>query len=232
MSKLVVAARGLGKLFRHRLPRYSSVVGRLRLWSEGGAGALPVWALKDVSFELRRGECLGVAGPNGSGKTTLLRLLAGILEPSEGSCSVFGRVNTLLNLGAGLQSELSVRDNVEICAILMGLRRAEALKRSDAILDFAGLRDLAEVRMGELSTGQTARLSFAAALHADLDVLLVDEALAVGDQAFQNKCKEAFAGLRRDGKTMVVISHDEALLRGLSTRILRLDHGRMVESGA
>ncbi|TBR18479.1 ABC transporter ATP-binding protein [bacterium] len=226
MTAPALCARGLGKLFHHRLPRYASLAGRLRLWTEGGRGSLPVWALRDVSFELARGECLGVAGPNGSGKSTLLALLAGILEPTEGSVSVAGRVSTLININAGLQPDLSVSDNVEIFAVLMGLRRREALRRVPAVLEFAGLSGLAEVRMGELSTGQVARVAFSAAVHADLDVLLVDEALSVGDAAFQEKCRGAFERLRGEGKTMVVISHDEGLLRGLCTRILRLDAGR------
>ena len=225
MNDPVISARGLGKLFYHRLPRYASVVGRLRLLSEGAAGEIPVWALKDVSFSVSRGECLGIAGPNGSGKTTLLKLIAGILEPTEGSLSVDGKTNTLLNLHAGLQTELSVRDNIEICGILMGLRRREALRRVSAVLEFAELAELSEVRMGELSTGQAARVAFAAAVHSDLDVLLVDEALSVGDRAFQDKCRSAFERLRREGKTLVVISHDAELLGRLATRILRLRAG-------
>lgn len=227
MNGPAISTVGLGKLFHHRLPRYASLVGRLRLWSEGGPGSLPVWALKEVSFELAHGECLGIAGPNGSGKSTLLSLLAGILEPTTGSVRVEGRVSTLININAGLQPDLSVLDNVEIFGVLMGLRRREALKRVPAVLEFAGLSELAEVRMGELSTGQVARVAFSSALHADLDVLLVDEALSVGDAAFQEKCRTAFARLRAAGKTMVVISHDEGMLRSLCTRILRLDAGRV-----
>lgn len=232
MSAPVVSAHGLGKRFLHRLPRYASVVGRLRLLGEGGRGELPVWALKDVSFTVSRGECLGIAGPNGSGKTTLLRLIAGILEPTEGTLRVDGKTNTLFNLNAGLQSELSVRDNVEICGILMGLRRREALLRVPAVLEFAELAGLADVRMGELSTGQAARVAFAAAVHSDLDVLLVDEALSVGDPAFQDKCVLAFERLRREGKTMLVISHDERLLSRLATRVLRLRDGGVEACGA
>lgn len=232
MSDAVISARGLGKLFYHRLPRYESLVGRLRLLGRGDPGALPVWALKDVSFEVARGECLGLAGPNGSGKSTLLKLLAGILEPTEGTLRVEGRTNTLFNLHAGLQTELSVRDNIEICGILMGLRRREARRRVAAVLEFAELAELAEVRMGELSTGQAARVAFAAAVHSDLDVLLVDEALSVGDRAFQDKCRSAFERLRREGKTLVVISHDEELLRRLASRVLRLCAGRVAAEPA
>lgn len=232
MSDVVISARGLGKLFFHRLPRYESLVGRLRLLGRGCRDALPVWALRNVSFEVARGECLGLAGPNGSGKSTLLKLLAGILEPTEGTLRVQGRTNTLFNLHAGLQTELCVRDNIEICGILMGLRRREARRRVAAVLEFAELADLAEVRMGELSTGQAARVAFAAAVHSDLDVLLVDEALSVGDRAFQDKCRLAFERLRREGKTLVVISHDEELLRRLAPRVLRLRAGRVEAEAA
>jgi ABC-type polysaccharide/polyol phosphate transport system ATPase subunit len=186
-----------------------------------------VWALRDVSFEVGRGECLGITGPNGSGKSTLLAVIAGILEPTSGSVRVEGRVNTFFNLRAGLQAELSVRDNIEVCGILMGLRRWEVLRRLEAILDFAEMADLAEVRMAELSTGQAARITFSTAIHSDLDILLVDEVLAVGDQAFQEKCRQAFARLRREGKTLIVVSHDEALLRSLASRMLRLRGGRV-----
>lgn len=227
MNAGAVSVRGLSKLFHHHLPRYRTMVGRLRCALGGGRPVLPVWALKDVSFEVGRGECLGVSGPNGSGKSTLLAVIAGILEPTSGSVGVEGRVNTFFNLRAGLQAELSVKDNVEICGILMGLRRWDIRDRLDAILDFAEMAQLAEVRMAELSTGQAARVAFAAAVHSDLDVLLVDEVLAVGDQAFQEKCRLAFARLRREGKTLLVVSHDEALLRGLAARVLRLREGRV-----
>jgi ABC-type polysaccharide/polyol phosphate transport system ATPase subunit len=204
------------------------MVGRLRCALGGGRPDMPVWALRDISFKVGRGECLGVTGPNGAGKSTLLALIAGIFEPTSGSVRVAGRVNTFFNLRAGLQAELSVRDNVEICGILMGLRRREILGRLDAVLDFAELAELAEVRMAELSTGQAARVAFAAAVHSDLDVLLVDEVLSVGDTAFQEKCRRTFARLRREGKTLIVVSHDEPLLRGMASRLLRLREGRVM----
>ena len=231
MSDLAVGVSGLSKRYLHHLPRYRTLVGRLRAGMEGGKAVMPVWALQDVSFEVARGECLGVIGPNGSGKSTLLGLLGGILEPTSGEIRVTGRINTFFNLGAGMQPELSVRDNVEICGVLMGLRRREVLKRMDAILDFSEVASLAEVRMAELSSGQSARVTFATAVHSDLDLLLVDEALAVGDRAFQEKCREVFLRLRREGKTLIVVSHDETLLGAMATRTLRLREGR-VESYA
>ena len=222
----VVSARGLGKLYHHRLPRYRSLVGRLRRAFDGGSDRLPVWALRDISFEVGPGECLGVSGPNGSGKTTLLRLIAGILEPTEGAVEVSARTNTLLSLNAGLQGELSVIDNIEIGGILMGLRRREVLRRAEAILDFAGVPGLADVRMGELSNGQMSRVAFSTMVHSDLDLILVDEALAVGDADFQRKCRAAFARLRAEGKTLIVVSHDAGLLDGLDARPLTLSGGR------
>jgi ABC-type polysaccharide/polyol phosphate transport system ATPase subunit len=231
MSENAVSVSGLSKRYLHHLPRYRTLVGRLRAGLEGGKATVPVWALRDVSFEVGRGECLGVVGPNGSGKSTLLGLLAGILEPTSGKVQVTGRTNTFFNLGAGIQPELSVRDNVEICAVLMGLRRREALRRMRTILEFSELASLAEVRMGELSTGQAARVTFSTAVHSDLDLLLVDEALSVGDSSFQEKCREVFLRLRREGKTLIVVSHDEALLGVLASRMLRLREGR-VESYA
>lgn len=226
MSATAVKVRGLGKLYTHRLPRYRTVVGRLRRVLEGGRSSLPVWALRDVSFDVERGECLGVTGPNGAGKSTLLGLLAGILEPTSGTVEVSGRTSTFFSPHAGQQAELSVRDNIEIAGILMGLRRRELKRREDAILDFAGLTDVAEVRLGELSSGQVARAAFSTMIHSDIDLLLVDEALSAGDRAFQDKCRSAFARLRSEGKTLIVASHDEALLRSLAARPMRLRDGR------
>ncbi len=224
--KPAVRVEGLGKLFHHKLPRFDTLLGRLRrrLLPDGIEGS--TWALRGLSFTVERGECFGVCGPNGAGKSTLLALIAGILEPTEGRLEIDGRTNAFLSLHAALQPELSVLDNIEICGILMGLRRREILRRTDAILDFAELAGRAEVRMAELSAGQTARVSFSTAVHADIDILLVDETLAVGDAAFQAKCVDAFARLRREGKTILTASHDQALLERIAARRLRLTAGR------
>lgn len=227
----VVAVDNLGKLFHHRLPRYRSLVGRLRCALSGDKSVIEAWALKNISFSVGRGECLGITGPNGSGKSTLLGIIAGILEPTEGAVAVQGRANTFFNIDAGMQKELSVLDNIEICGILMGLRRREILKRVPEILAFSEMGALAEVRMGELSSGQAARVIFSTVIHSDLDLLLVDEALSVGDRAFQEKCRRAFIELRRQGKTLIVVSHDEDMLRGLDCRIMRLKDGRMELDG-
>lgn len=222
-----ISVERLSKLFRHVLPRHNTLLGRLRGLGDG----LETWALKDVSFEVRPGECFGISGPNGAGKSTLLSLIAGILEPTSGRVSVEGRTNAFLSLGNGLQPELSVLDNIEIGGILMGLRRREILRRRGTILEFAGLAERAELRLAELSTGQIARVAFSTALHADLDILLVDETLSVGDAAFQVQCERAFADLSRQGKTILLASHDAELLRRLCKRSLKLDQGRGELSG-
>lgn len=224
--KPAVRARGLGKHFRHTLPRFDTLLGRLRrrLLPPGVEGS--TWALRELSFEVARGECFGVCGPNGAGKSTLLALIAGILVPTEGLLEIDGRTNAFLSLHAALHPELSVLDNIEICGILMGLRRREVLRRTEAILDFAELAGRAEVRMAELSAGQTARVSFSTAVHADLDILLVDETLSVGDEAFRAKCERMFDKLCREGKTVLTASHDMGLLERIAPRRLRLDGGR------
>ncbi|MBI4349719.1 MAG: ABC transporter ATP-binding protein [Elusimicrobia bacterium] len=227
--KALVEAVGLGKRFRHTLPRYHTLFGRLRHAAAGGAVVGERWALRGVSFSVGPGECLGVVGPNGAGKTTLLRLAAHILEPTEGSVVVRGRPSCLLQLHAGLQPELSVRDNVELGAVLMGLSRREARGRTPEVLRFAGLSEAAEVRAAELSAGQLARLGFSTALHSDLDVLLVDEALTVGDAEFRARCLDAFGGLLRDGKCVLVATHDLEPLKALGARVLELRAGRVAE---
>ncbi|MBI5211583.1 MAG: ABC transporter ATP-binding protein [Elusimicrobia bacterium] len=223
-----VRAEGLGKLFHQTLPRYNTLLGRLRrrLGAASPEPRIPVWALRDLSFEVGRGECLGIAGPNGAGKSTLLALVAGILEPTTGRLRVEGRANPFLSIGAGMQPELSVVDNIEIRGILMGLRRREILRRVEAILEFAELPDRAEVRMAELSTGQAARVFFSTAAHCDPDILLADEALSAGDGSFREKCVGTFRRLRLEGRTVLFASHDEGLLRNVATRVLRLKGGR------
>lgn len=222
-----IRVEGLGKRFVHTLPRHHTLIGRLRLKLGGGDPPPSVWALRDVSFSVERGECLGLSGPNGAGKSTLLKIIAGIIAPTEGKVRVGGRVNTFFQIGAGIQRELSVRDNIEIAGVLMGLRRREILARAEEILRFAELPSLAEVRMADLSTGQTARVVFSTAIHADLDILLVDELLTVGDEEFQNKCLRAFEDLRSAGKTLIVASHDSELLDRVCSRRLRLREGRV-----
>jgi ABC-type polysaccharide/polyol phosphate transport system ATPase subunit len=171
---------------------------------------------------------VGVIGANGSGKSTLLKLLAGILRPTEGSVTVRGRLAALLELGAGFHPEISGRENIEITGLLLGLTRREIAARFDRIVAFSGIAEFLEAPVKTYSAGMAVRLGFAIAAHCDPDVLLVDEVLAVGDEAFAHRSLEKFAEFERAGKTILVVSHDLGLVAGRCRRALWLDRGSLV----
>jgi lipopolysaccharide transport system ATP-binding protein len=184
------------------------------------------WALKDVSFEVRKGETMGNIGSNGSGKSTTLKLISRIISPTSGSIKVNGRVTALLELGAGFHPELSGRDNIFLNGTVMGLSRKEIEYKVDAIIDFAELSDFIDVPVKNYSSGMYARLGFSVSVHLDPDILLIDEVLSVGDQSFQQKCNERMLNLRRKGITILLVSHDTDAIWRLCSRAIWLDHGR------
>jgi lipopolysaccharide transport system ATP-binding protein len=188
-------------------------------------------ALTDVSFAIAPGETVGVVGPNGSGKSTLLKLLAGILRPTAGSVSVRGRLAALLELGAGFHPEISGRENIEINGLLLGLSRKEIARRFDEIVHFAELEEFLDAPVKTYSSGMAVRLGFSIAAHCDPDVLLVDEVLAVGDEAFSRRSLEKFAEFERAGKTLLFVSHDLGLIAERCHRAIWLDRGRVAADG-
>ncbi len=190
-----------------------------------------VSALRDVSLEVERGEMVGIVGANGSGKSTLLKLLAGIVRPTAGEVSVSGRLAALLELGAGFHPEISGRENIEINGLLLGLTKREIAARFGEIVRFAELEPFLDAPLKAYSSGMAVRLGFSIAAYSDPDVLLVDEVLAVGDEAFSHRCLEKFAEFERAGKTVLVVSHDLSLVAGRCRRALWLDHGRCVADG-
>ncbi|HEY8491265.1 MAG TPA: ABC transporter ATP-binding protein [Dehalococcoidia bacterium] len=195
-------------------------------------GKHPFWALRDVNLEVRRGEALGVIGHNGSGKSTLLRLMAGLARPTEGAVRVQGRISPLLELGAGFHPQLSGRENLIVNAVLLGLRRREALERMPEIIAFAELEEFIDQPMRTYSQGMYMRLGFAVAVHVEPEILLVDEVLAVGDADFQAKCFAHIERLRAAGVTIVLVSHDLAAVERFCERAVLLQHGRMAAEGA
>lgn len=188
-------------------------------------------ALERVRFEVARGEALGIIGHNGSGKTTLLRLLAGVMTPTRGRIEIDGRVTTLIDLGAGFNPHLSGEENVVLTGALYGFSRAEMRRRLPGIVEFAELERFIEVPVKNYSSGMSARLGFSIATYVDPDILVVDEVLAVGDEAFQLKCFDRMQSFRDGRKTIVLVSHDLAMIERFCDRALLLNHGRIVAEG-
>jgi ABC-type polysaccharide/polyol phosphate transport system ATPase subunit len=189
------------------------------------------FALRNVSFRVEDGESLAVVGRNGAGKSTLLSLIAGLADPVEGRIVVNGRVAALLELGAGFHPDLTGVENLRLNASLLGLSRKRTEQVFQDILTFAGIGDFIYEPIRTYSMGMTMRLAFAIAIHVDPEILIIDEVLAVGDQAFQEKCQERIREFKARGKTLLFVSHSGPLVRELCSRALWLDHGKVVLDG-
>lgn len=190
------------------------------------------WALQGITLRVERGETIGVVGVNGSGKSTLLQIIAGIMRATGGAVTVRGRVSSLLELGAGFHPELSGRENVELFGTVLGLSLADIRRRLPAIEAFAGIGEFIDRPVRVYSSGMFVRLAFAAAINVDPDVLLVDEALAVGDAAFQHKCMNRIREMQSGGTTIVVVSHDMGLVKAICSWVVLLDAGRIDAQGS
>lgn len=215
-------------------PLYNHPRDRLKeaLWPGKRSFHRDFYALRDVSFDLYRGEALGIIGKNGSGKSTLLKMLAGVLTPTSGHIRVAGRVSSLLELGAGFNPELSGTDNIFLQGTLMGLPNAEMLARMETITGFAAIGDFIHQPVKHYSSGMFVRLAFACALNVDPDVMIIDEALAVGDLEFQHKSYQAICRLKERGAAILLVSHDLGAIVEFCTRAMLLDQGVNLASGA
>lgn len=189
------------------------------------------WGLRNVSFRVEPGRMIGVVGRNGAGKSTLLRLLGGVGRPDEGSVRVHGRVGGLLNLGAGFHTELSGRDNLFVTGVISGLTRSEVADRFDSIVAFAELEEFIDNPLRTYSTGMQMRLAFAVAVHADPEILLIDEVLSVGDLSFQRKCLDRIARFKAEGCSIILVSHEASLVRELCDEAMWLSSGRLMAYG-
>ncbi|HEY4621913.1 MAG TPA: ABC transporter ATP-binding protein [Gaiellaceae bacterium] len=197
----------------------------------GRTEAVDIWALRDVSLQIARGEAVGLIGRNGSGKTTLLRVVAGIIKPTAGRVDAEGRIGSLLELGAGFHPDFSGRENVFLNGALQGLRRAEIRRRFDEIVAFAELEHAIDRPVRTYSSGMTMRLGFAIAAFLDADILLLDEVFAVGDEAFQRKCFGRIFRFKQEGGTIVFVSHDAHAVERLCERSVLLESGRVAFDG-
>ncbi|HAF95413.1 MAG: hypothetical protein A2021_01190 [Elusimicrobia bacterium GWF2_52_66] len=224
-----VTAKGIYKIFRLETPR-SDVFSALIKFLSGHTPRRPFTALENISFELVPGKILALCGPNGSGKTTLLKVLAGILRPTSGSVSLAGKKACLLGFSSILQDRLTVEDNARLCAVFFELE-GPIRKNTSRLLEEAGLEEFRQGRMGDLSSGMRIRLPFMAALNSGASVFLVDEALAVGDAAFQQKCLDKFRGLKAAGAAIVLATHNLKLAETLADEVLLLAAGRQLFKG-
>jgi len=190
-----------------------------------------IWALKDVSFEVKRGEVVGIIGRNGAGKTTLLKILSRITEPTEGYAEVHGRVGSLLEVGTGFHPELTGRENIYLNGAILGMKRAEIERKFDEIVDFAEIERFLDTPVKHYSSGMYVRLAFAVAAHLEPDILLVDEVLAVGDAEFQKKCLGKMKEVTKEGRTVLFVSHNLSAVQRLCESSFVLDQGHLIFQG-
>jgi ABC-type polysaccharide/polyol phosphate transport system ATPase subunit len=200
-------------------------------WRGGWSGREDFWVLRDVSFDIRSGEAVGLIGANGAGKSTALKLMSRIIEPTSGTVQVSGRVGALLELGAGFHPDLTGRENVYLNGSILGLGRNEIDRKLDEIVAFAELERFIDVPVKHYSSGMYVRLGFSVAVHTEPEVLLIDEVLAVGDQTFQHKCLDRILDIRRQGVTICFVSHDLESVRRLCSRAIWLEGGRIQAAG-
>ncbi len=212
-----------------------SLSGRLREWC-GLGPALQMtteefWALQDVSFEVKKGDVVGVIGRNGAGKSTLLKVLSRITEPTHGHAEIDGRVSSLLEVGTGFHGELSGRENIYLNAALLGMKRREISRKLDQIVDFSGVEEFLDTPVKKYSSGMYVRLAFAVAAYLEPDILIVDEVLAVGDASFQQKCIGKMEDVSKSGRTVLVVSHNLDTIESLCNSCVLLHHGKVDKSG-
>jgi lipopolysaccharide transport system ATP-binding protein len=246
MSEVVIRADGLGKQYRlGERAGYQTVRERINYWvaapwrslrragvpDAARAGDRQFWALRDVSFEVRRGEVVGIIGRNGAGKSTLLKILSRITEPTEGQADLCGRVGSLLEVGTGFHPELTGRENIFLNGAILGMRRGEIARKFDEIAAFAEVEQFIDTPVKYYSSGMYLRLGFAVAAHLEPEILVIDEVLAVGDAGFQKKCLGKMGEVARGGRTVLFVSHNMAAVRNLCHRGVLLGGGRIQASG-
>jgi lipopolysaccharide transport system ATP-binding protein len=239
-SDVAIRVSGLGKKYRIRHRHSERYVALRDVLSDGVRDLFrrkqktyrrstteDFWALKDVSFEVRRGEVTGVIGRNGAGKSTLLKVISRITEPSEGRIELTGRVASMLEVGTGFHPELTGRENIFLNGAILGMRHAEIKRRFDEIVAFSEVEDFLDTPVKRFSSGMYVRLAFAVAAHLHTEILIVDEVLAVGDAEFQRKCLGRMSEAAHGGRTVLFVSHNMAAIRRLTQRCIVLDHGRV-----
>ncbi len=232
----VVIAEGVGKLYRLGSGVAAYNVLRERIGEvlrapfrkrEAAPETGTFWALRDVSFTVGQAEVIGLIGRNGAGKSTLLKILSRITEPTEGQIDLYGRVASLLEVGIGFHPELSGRENIYLNGAILGMPKSETRRKFDEIVDFAGVERFLDTPVKRYSSGMYVRLAFAVAAHLEPDILIVDEVLAVGDAAFQQKCLGKMRSIRSEGRTVIVVSHSMSVISSLCQKVIWIDQGQV-----
>jgi len=235
-GELAIGVSGLSKAYRLGVGGGATTIREAlieKVAGESQASSDLLWALKDVSFDIRRGETVGIIGRNGAGKSTLLKLLSRITWPTEGEIRLHGRIGSLLEVGTGFHPELTGRENVYLNGTILGMRRHEIERRFDEIVAFAEIERFLDTPVKRYSSGMYVRLAFAVAAHLDPEILVVDEVLAVGDAAFQRKCLGKMGEVaREEGRAVLFVSHNMVAITALCARGILLDRGRVVSDGA
>ncbi len=242
MSDIVIRVENLSKLYRIEVARHDTLrdqiaYGLRTLFSRDGRRSSvdgredTIWALKDVSFEVKQGEVVGIIGSNGAGKSTLLKILSRITEPTSGYADIHGRVGSLLEVGTGFQGELTGRENIYLNGAILGMKKAEIERKFDEIVEFSGVEKFIDTPVKRYSSGMYVRLAFAVAAHLDLEILIVDEVLAVGDAAFQKKCLRKMEDVATQGRTVLLVSHNMATMMAQCQRLILLNSGHVSTIG-
>jgi lipopolysaccharide transport system ATP-binding protein len=242
MNSMAICAEHLSKVYdigarqeRHNTlrDRLSSGLRSLTRWNSRPAANNKFWALRDVSFDVPRGEIVGFVGRNGAGKSTLLKLLSRITDPTDGMARIYGRVGSLLEVGTGFHSELTGRENIYLSGAILGMSKGEIDRKLEQIIDFAEIEKFVDTPVKRYSSGMYVRLAFAVAAHLETEILLVDEVLAVGDAAFQKKCLGQMGEVaNKEGRTVLFVSHNMAMIHNLCQRVIWLKDGRIARDGA
>lgn len=241
MSEIAIKAEGLAKKYslatagsRNDTLRDQLSAGLRSVLRRGGRPRLTksaFWALKDVSFDIKQGEVVGIIGKNGAGKSTLLKVLARIVTPTQGRAQIYGRVGSLLEVGTGFHPELSGRENIYLNGAILGMKKDEIRRRFDEIVEFSEIGKFLDTPVKRYSSGMYVRLAFAVASHLETEILFVDEVLAVGDAAFQKKCLSKIGSVAKGGRTVLFISHNMIAVNSLCQRAIWMKDGKIVEDG-
>jgi lipopolysaccharide transport system ATP-binding protein len=242
MSHIAIRVERLSKQYKiaarrlHHDTLRDQLMGSLKsIFQRNGSpdpGESTIWALRDVSFEVKQGEIIGIIGRNGAGKSTLLKVLSRITGPTTGSAEIFGRVGSLLEVGTGFSRELNGRENIYLSGAILGMKKSEITRKMDEIVSFAEVERFLDTPVKHYSSGMYLRLAFAVAAHLEPEIMLVDEVLAVGDASFQKRCLGKMEEVHKGGRTVFFVSHNLAAITSLCTRCLLIEDGRLVRSGS